>query len=140
MQTRYWIGVVSKNHVERGTREGIAQVCRGKAAPLKRMKQGDWLIYYSPKLTFEGKDPLKCFTAIGQLTDDEVYSFEMAPGFKPFRRKVAYKPCREVSILDLIEKLSFIKNKKSWGAVFRFGLVEIPKDDFDLISKRMLKS
>jgi hypothetical protein len=32
---RYWIGVVSKEHVMRGVQRGFAQVCHGKEGPLK---------------------------------------------------------------------------------------------------------
>lgn len=36
-----WLGVVSGAHVQRGAKEGFAQVCHGKAQPLRRMKRGD---------------------------------------------------------------------------------------------------
>lgn len=44
---RYWIGVASKEHVMRGVQGRFAQVCHGKAGPLKQMRPNDWLIYYS---------------------------------------------------------------------------------------------
>ena len=47
---KYWIGTVSQEHVLRGVAGGFCQVCHGKAAPLNRMKRGDWLLYYSPKI------------------------------------------------------------------------------------------
>lgn len=50
--TRYWIGVASREHVQRGITEGICQVCHGKAGPLKFMSPGDWIIYYSPTIKF----------------------------------------------------------------------------------------
>jgi len=50
--------VASKDHVKNGIAQGIAQACHGKAAPLKRMKKGDFVIYYSGKQTL-GK-PDKC--------------------------------------------------------------------------------
>ena len=43
---KYWIGTVSQEHVLRGVAGGFCQVCHGKAAPLNRMKRGDWLLYY----------------------------------------------------------------------------------------------
>lgn len=48
-QRRYWIGVVSASHVRKGVLDGFAQLCHGKAAPLRRMSADDWLIYYSPR-------------------------------------------------------------------------------------------
>lgn len=36
---RYWVGVVSKNHVLRGVEGNFCQVCHGKGGPLNRMKK-----------------------------------------------------------------------------------------------------
>lgn len=134
---KYWIGVVSKDHVSTGVREGIMQIGHGKRAPLARLKKDDWIIYYSPVKTFGDNKPLQAFTALGQVEDDIIYQFSMREDFMPYRRKVDYKHVKDTPIRPLIESLTFIKNKVSWGYVFRFGLVEIPKSDFDLIRKTM---
>ena len=135
---KFWIVVASRDHVENGKNQGIAQACHGKASPLKRMRPGDYVLYYSGKKEF-GK-PEKCmeFTAIGQVMDREVYTYRMSPDFCPSRRDIDYFPGREVSILPLINDLDFIKNKKSWGYPFRFGFFEIGEKDFNLISSWML--
>jgi hypothetical protein len=44
---------------------------------------------------------------------------------------------QEAPIQPLIEDLTFIKNKKSWGYIFRFGLIEIPEPDFLQIATAM---
>ncbi|MFN8381150.1 MAG: EVE domain-containing protein [Anaerolineales bacterium] len=137
-EARYWLIVVSKNHVMNGVRWGIAQANHGKAAPLKRMQVGDGIVYYSPKVEFEGNEKLQAFTAIGTVTGETVYQFDMGEGFIPYRRDVKYKECNEVPILPLVPALTFIKDKKSWGYMFRFGFFEIPKIDFDLIASQML--
>ncbi|WP_130736027.1 EVE domain-containing protein [Flavobacterium sp. J27] len=136
--TKYWISVASKDHVKTGIKAGIAQACHGKAAPLKRMKKGDFIIYYSGKQSF-GK-PEKCqeFTAIGKVIDNEVYSFQTTTDFCPSRRNIAFLESKDISILPLIDELNFIQNKKSWGYPFRFGFFEINQHDFDLISSQML--
>ena len=135
---KYWINVISKNHVLRGMQEGITQSGHGKEAPLKKMKKGDWIIFYSPKQSLEGDEKLQAFTAIGQLPDDITYQYEMSPNFKPFRRKVTFEKAKDVSILPLIEQLEFIKGEKHWGFMFRFGLFEISEKDFNTISQVML--
>jgi hypothetical protein len=137
-ETKYWIIVASNDHVKKGIKEGIAQACHGKAAPLKRMQKDDFVIYYSGKQFF-GK-PTKCqkFTAIGKVKDNDVYPFQMTPDFCPSRRKIDFFENKDISILPLINSLAFIKNKKSWGYPFRFGFLEINKYDFDLISSQML--
>lgn len=135
---RYWIGVASREHVSRGVAGGFCQLCHGKAQPLKRMSVGDWIIYYSPKELFEETTPCQKFTAIGSVVGAEVYSFEMFPDFVPYRRNIRFINAKDVSIRPLLERLSFIKDKNKWGYVFRFGHIEIPKADFELIASEML--
>jgi predicted RNA-binding protein len=135
---RYWIGVASREHVSRGVAGGFCQLCHGKAQPLKRMSVGDWIIYYSPKELFEEPTPCQKFTAIGSVVGAEVYSFEMFPGFAPYRRNIRFLNAKDVSIKPLLERLSFIKDKSKWGYAFRFGHIEIPKADFELIASEML--
>jgi predicted RNA-binding protein len=137
--TKYFIGVVSREHVQRGVRLSIAQIGHGKKSGLARMHSGDWLIYYSPRISLDSTEQLQAFTALGQIADDEIYQVEESPTFKPFRRRVKYLQVVDADIAPLIPSLSFIKNKKSWGYVFRHGLVEIPKTDFDLIASKMMK-
>jgi hypothetical protein len=45
-QTKYWLVVVSKDHIEIGKKLGIVQANHGKAAPIKRMKPGDLIVFY----------------------------------------------------------------------------------------------
>jgi hypothetical protein len=135
---KYWIGVVSKDHVLNGVKEGIMQIGHGKRAPLLRLNKDDWLIYYSPVKTFGDKEPLQTFTALGRVIDDEIYQYDMSADFHPYRRKVSYENVKDVSIRPLIDHLAFIHNKKSWGYVFRFGLVEISESDFNIIKSAMV--
>jgi hypothetical protein len=138
-EAKYWIIVASKDHVKNGMAEGIAQACHGKSSPLKRMKKGDFVIYYSGKQTLGKSDKCQEFTALGKVTDDEVYQFQVSEDFCPSRRNIEFSLCEEASILPLIEDLDFIQNKKSWGYPFRFGFFEINRHDFDLISSQMLQ-
>lgn len=137
---RYWISVASKDHVTTGVAEGIAQACHGKAAPLKRMRKNDFIIFYSGKQTMGTKEVCQKFTAIGKVADDDVYQFQMSADFCPSRRNIAFLQSEEVSILPLINNLEFISNKKSWGYPFRFGFFEINQHDFNLISSQMLNT
>ncbi len=135
---RYWIGVASKEHVKLGVAGGFSQLCHGKAQPLRRMALGDGFIYYSSKEMF-GEDALcQQFTAIGEVVGSEVYPFEMFPGFVPFRRDIKFYEAHDVAIRPLIRQLSFIQDKTRWGYPFRFGHLEIPQADFELIAQAML--
>ncbi len=136
--TKYWIAAISKEHINRGLAENFIQVCHGKQAPLKRMKQDDYIIVYSSKNSMHGDDKCQAFTAIGQVKDNEIYQFQMTEKFNPFRRNIDFFECKECSIIPLINDLEFIINKKSWGYPFRFGFFEIKENDFNLISSKML--
>ena len=137
-QPRRWIIVASKDHVRTGEAAGFAQACHGKAAPLKRMKEGDSVIFYSSKESFGKPDKCQEFTAIGRVTGDEVYQVQMSADFCPSRRNIDFWDCQPVSILPLIGRLNFIQNKQHWGYPFRFGFFEIDEQDFALISSHML--
>ncbi|GAB3939908.1 EVE domain-containing protein [Spirosoma harenae] len=135
---KYWVVVASKDHVMRGVSGGFMQVNHGKEAPLKRLKPHDWVVFYSPKKVLEEDEKLQAFTAIGQVSDDNIYQQAMTETFTPFRRNVTFYDAKDIPIQPLIPKLDFIQNKKSWGYTFRFGFFEIDKKDFDLIHNLML--
>ena len=44
---------------------------------------------------------------------------------------------REAPIRPLIGDLGFIRNKKAWGAAFRFCQLSVPREDFALIAVAM---
>ena len=137
-QERYWITVVSTVHTLRGESGGFMQANHGKAGALKKLHTGDWILFYSPKVTYEGDEKLQAFTAIGQVADENLYQYKMSENFVPYRRNINYYPCRDVPIVPLIGSLDFITDKKSWGYRFRFGFFEIDGHDFHLLSGKML--
>ncbi|MGO7587657.1 EVE domain-containing protein [Rhizobium leguminosarum] len=136
--SRSWIAVASANHVRIGCEAGFMQVCHGKAAPLKRSAPGDRVIYYSPTETFGGKDRLQAFTAIGVVEEKAAYQVEVHPGFRPWRRDVAWWRAVETPIRPLLGRLSFTSDRGGWGYRLRFGLFEIDNDDAELIAEAML--
>ena len=133
----YWIGVVSRSHVQLGVQGDFVQLGHGKRAPLERLRAGDGLVTYSPRTSYPDGEALQSFTAIGIVISGEIYQVEMSPGFKPYRVDVSYLDCREAPIRPLVERLSFIRSKTHWGAAFRFGRLEIPADDFALVARAM---
>lgn len=113
------------------------QVNHGKAAPLRRIKPGDGIVYYSPTTILREKDHLQAFTAIGTVREGEPYQGDMGAGFTPFRRDVAWSNGAEAPIKPLLEQLDFTKGKSNWGYQLRFGLFEISQHDFRLIAQAM---
>jgi hypothetical protein len=134
---QYWIAVASAEHVRRGRAGGFMQVCHGKGAPLKRIRTGDYVCYYSPTTNFGGSDRLQAFTAIGRVWDGDAYIFDMGEGFHPFRRDVAWAEAVEAPIRPLLEALDFTAGKQSWGGPFRFGLFSVSARDFQTIADAM---
>jgi hypothetical protein len=130
-----WIGVVSQAHVRRGVEGGFAQLCHGKRGPLARMRRGDWLAYYSPATQLTGGSPLKAFTALGQLVDDDTFEFDMGGGFVPWRRRVEFLAATRVAPLELLRPvLSFTRGGANWGLLARRGHFEATLDDVGAIA------
>jgi hypothetical protein len=130
-----WLGVVSRAHVQRGVAGGFAQLCHGKAQPLRRMRPGDWLVYYSPTIEMGGV-ALRAFTAIGQVGGTEIYPYDMGGGFVPYRRDVRYAAAQEVA-LDMIKpKLAFCA-RPNWGMALRRGHLPLEAVDFATIASAM---
>jgi hypothetical protein len=133
----YWIGVVSKDHVDLGRAGGFVQLSHGKAGPLERMHAGDGLCLYSPRATWPDGARLQAFTAIGRIRTGCVYQANGGDGARPFRLEVDYFPATTAAIGPLIAGLSFIRSKTHWGAAFRFGIARIPESDFAQIAAAM---
>ncbi|MCU1585234.1 MAG: hypothetical protein JWM49_1790 [Microbacteriaceae bacterium] len=127
-----WLGVVSRSHVERGVRLGIAQVMHGSRAGLARMKPGDWLVYYSPRTSYPDGEPLKAFTAIGRIADDEIWQADEGD-FRPYRRRVDYLALeREVPLAEVSAKLE-LTAVPNWGYQLRRGLIPLAETDLRVI-------
>ena len=135
--TKYFLICASKDHVLTGINEGIAQAGHGRKDFISKPSKGDWIVYYSSKDTFIDGNVYQKFTAIGKINDDEPYQPGTPEKFKPYRRNVDYKSCKEAEIRPLIENLGFIKNKKRWGFYLISGFREISKDDFEIIKHAM---
>lgn len=130
-----WLGVVSRTHVQRGVAGDFAQLCHGKSGPLRRMHRGDWLVYYSPSLEMGGL-PLRAFTAIGSIVDEEVFPFDMGGGFVPFRRRVCYVSVNEVPLDALKDRLELC-SRPNWGIALRRGHLPLSRADLVTIASAM---
>ena len=133
----YWIGVASRAHVRLGAAGGYCQLGHGKNAPVKRLSPGDFIIYYSPREEMDEGEPLRMFTALGQISAREPYLAQMTQGFEAWRRDVRWLTAREAPIAPLIPALSFIPDKTRWGYPFRRGSFKITEADFLLIAAAM---
>lgn len=133
---KYWLNVVSREHVLLGVAGGFTQAQHGSPVGLRRLSRGDLIIFYSPRTALKGS-PLRCFTAVGRILDEEPYQVEMTPAFHPWRRNVAFVECRETPIEPLIPVLAFLPDKQRWGYPLRRGLFQISSEDFHTITESM---
>lgn len=133
---RYWVNTVSKDHVLVGREGGFVQAGHGKAAPLAHLKEGDWIVFYSPKEVYGEAAPCQRFTAVAQV-GGAPYQVTVSESFKPFRKPAHYLDVTEAPIHPLLGLLSFIPDHAHWGLPFRRGLFEINRDDFGRIVDAM---
>ncbi len=134
---RFWIGVASRDHVRAGVAGGFCQLCHGEAAPVRRLRSGDRIVYYSPATRMRGGEPVQAFTAIGLVEGGEPYAYDMGGDFVPFRRPVAFLEASEAPIRSLLPRLSFTEGRASWGYAFRRGAFEITPKDYRVIACAM---
>ncbi|MDJ0343439.1 EVE domain-containing protein [Streptomyces sp. H10-C2] len=132
-----WLGVVCRDHVNRGTSLGIAQLGHGKRDGLAKLSAGDWLLYYSPRTSLHNGLPLQAFTAIGQVTDEEIWQADEGE-FRPWRRRIDYVAgAVEVRVTQFDGALQLTAGP-NWGYRLRRGLIELTEHDFTLIHAAMV--
>lgn len=132
-----WIGVASRDHVKAAIEGGFAQAGHGKMAPVKRLKRGDLLLYYSPRERLNAGEQVQAFTAIGRVEDDEPHRAIQSECFEPFRRKVFYYQAQDATIRPLLQELKLTRGHSAWGMLFRRGLFKIDEEDFRVIARAM---
>ena len=139
---RNWLAVASAEHVEIGRIGGFMQVCHGRATPLRRVRPGDRVVYYSPNRIYtpshaqRGKDRLQAFTALGTVRNGTVYQADMGFGFRPFRRDVEWHDAG-IAPLAMLQPHLALTQERNWGYRLRRGLVEIAADDMAAIAEAM---
>lgn len=132
----HWIAVACADHVRRGVAGGFMQVNHGKVGPLRRMRPGDGIVYYSPSERMRQPDGLQSFSAIGRIREGEPYRGVMAAGFEPFRRDVDWFAAKPMPIRPLLPTLHFASGG-GWGYRLRFGVLEVDAADFLAIAAAM---
>src|SRR5215831_4414847 len=83
LERTFWIGVVSRSHVQVSVKGGFVQLGHGKKAPLQKLRPNDGLIMYSPRTAYPDGEVLQSFTAIGVIITGHIYQVEMSPNSSP---------------------------------------------------------
>ena len=99
------------------------------------MDTGDLLVYYSPRLTLGGA-PLRAFTAVGRVVDDQLWQAHVG-GFRPWRRRVEYDTgATSVPVADVRGDLDLCRDPL-WGYQLRRGLLQLSHDDAAVLLEAM---
>ena len=133
----YWIAVASAEHVRRGRKDGFMQVNHGKAAPLRRVKPGDGIVYYSPTTILGEKDGLQAFTAIGTVREGEPYQGDMGAGFTPFRRDVDWATAKKRRSSRCSTGWTSPPASRTGATSFALACFRVSAADFALIAQAM---
>lgn len=75
-----WIGVACALHVGRSRAGGFMQPGHGKGGPLRRLRVGDGVVYYSPTVSLKGKDRLQDFASIDFIKNERIYQVDIGGG------------------------------------------------------------
>lgn len=137
MGIRYWMGVASRDHVKAAQAGGFCQFCHGKVSPVRRLAEGDGVVYYSPREAMGAGAAIRAFTAIGRVRPGQTYQAEQSACFRPERRDVDYWPAEDTAIGPLLGDLSFSADNTHWGWHMRRGFFEISRADFMVIAHAM---
>jgi hypothetical protein len=128
-EQRHWVIVASRDHAQRGARDGFIMANHGKKAPLQRMSRGDGLLVYSPTTTFPRGEPLRAVTFVGEVTGAEPEPSEVIAG--GFRRAASLREVEPVPLADIRDHLPVSR--------IRFGSFEIDATDAEAILGRVVE-
>jgi hypothetical protein len=131
-----WLGVISAEHVRRAVWLGIAQINHGSRAGLARMHAGDTIAYYSPTEARGDGTPLREFTALGTVADDEIWQADEGT-FRPFRRRAEWADTRPLPLAEVRDHLH-LTSGPNWGYQLRLGLVPLDEHDMAILRDAML--
>ncbi len=147
--TKYWFHAITTSNWDIETSRGhfllgISDRWKGLH---KALSEEDHIIFYIMTKSSR-KDPrVKRIPGIFRVSSNPyVDSTPQWPdSVYPLRAKLepvllALEAEHMLSIEPLIHRLSFIKNKAYWGRVFQTALVQIPKTDFELIKRELVKT
>jgi len=134
---RAWLGVVSAEHARLAVAGGFIQLNHGKRPGVARLHKGDGFAIYSPTDQYGAKAPLRAFTALGIVADDEPYqAAPMSMGHRgtvePWRRTIAFEPITPIPLLDVTAELR-LTDSPNWGYQLRRGLVPLAPEDFSVL-------
>jgi hypothetical protein len=136
--SRAWIVVASEDHVQTAVQGGFIQAGHGRHSAVAQFGRGDTVICYSARRHYGEREPCQRFTALGTILDTEPFAARVSESFSPFRRQVRWDTAlQSAPVTPLLDRLSFIRDRRNWGYAFRFGVFRISTEDRGRIEHAM---
>ena len=134
----YWITITAQEHVNIVRDKRYTQVNMGPKAPLDKMSQGDWILYYSPTI-FHEKPKTTCqkFTGLSCVTGDKAYPQNPKDPVL-WRRDVDFFHCMPQHAQHFHQQVEFLKQYEHWIDAFFQPIFEISKNDFIVIAQTII--
>lgn len=111
---------------------------------IESVKKGDKLVFYVIQSKEDDEiQPSRIvgvYEAVSESYYDDTPLFESYKG-KVFPYRIKIKPIKiaktPIVFKNLVDKLSFIRNKRYWTVYFRRAMFEIPYEDFEKIMREL---
>jgi len=133
----YWICVTNEENWRVIKARGIWGVSERRKRELMSVKPGDLLVFYVIPKRIGG-----VFRAVLEpYVDREPIFFPVKSRDEVFEYRVRIEPAllpkEPIDFTPLVEKLSFIKNKKRWSAPLRRAMFKISRKDYEIIEEEI---
>lgn len=105
------------------------------------MRQGDGIVFYSPRQQIKGKDMCQRFTGIATVENGEAYQHTTGENFKPWRRRAKFvESAKEVDVKAVLKDLEcFKRGAPGWGHALRSGALKIGEEDWRTLWQAMVR-
>jgi predicted RNA-binding protein len=139
---KFWVFPITQNNLLICLDKGILGARGNNASRLRNMEVGDIIIFYVSRINIKSYSPVREFFSTAKCMGKPFESgVSIWPGYSgdafPFRIPIEVIDRKRCKIVDIINQLSFIKNKGNWGSAFLGGARLISEEDFFIIKKTM---
>lgn len=132
-QAAHWVCVVSRADAHLAQVEGRLRLSATSERRVRRLREGDGVLLYSPREGNREGAVVRRFTAAGTVVAGEAYQLGDDP-HGSWCRDVRFDDVRdEVEVGPLLERLSFVRPGAGWGVAFRPGFVRVAEADHRLV-------
>lgn len=132
MAIRFWLWTAPRDRVRQAVARGLVGVSAGERELVRIPGRADGVVAYSPRASGRETTPLRAFTALGYLADDEPEQ-----RVNQWVRRVGWESGRIETPLHPLARSLQLTRGADWGRVLRTPLIEIERSDFEIIRAQM---